>query len=596
MDASLHGAKQEAPSTDKSNLEWALFYASLGWLVLPLYSFLGNGAGCSCNNLSCRSPGKHPRTAHGVRDASKDPQQVRAWWREWPDANIGIATGATSGIVVLDIDPRNGGDESYAKLQEELPGAFTQLLKVRSGSNGTHLYYQHPGGNVPCRTKVLPGIDIRSDGGHVVAPPSRHASGNRYRFAIQNGFVVPVLASALRDLILPQAQARTSPEGGVASLDSLRVSDDIKELIREGKPKGKRSEADFKVIRALVKAGHDDATICAVLMDPVHGLSDKPRELGAAWLEAEIKRARSKPDRAGTSQSSSQRRGGGTIVSRRASEIEPEPINWLWPQRIALGKNSLIAGLPGLGKSQITTYLAAITSSGGTWATGEECVAGDVLILSAEDDPADTIRPRLEAAGANLDRVHIIEAVRDERGERSFNLNRDLDALAMSLAKLPDAKLAVIDPISAYLGGIDSHKNAEVRGTLAPLAKLAADHGVAFMSVTHLNKSPSTEPLTRVIGSMAFVAAVRTAFLVQQCKVNPERRLFLPLKNNISRSCHGLAFRIETHVLSSSGIATSRVAWEAEPVTITASEALSQSRPEEIAEAKEIISASVGIL
>jgi RecA-family ATPase len=150
----------------------------------------------------------------------------------------------------------------------------------------------------------------------------------------------------------------------------------------------------------------------------------------------------------------------------------------------------LIAGAPGLGKSQITTYLAAVASNGGTWSTGEKCDAGDVLFLSAEDDPADTIRPRLEACGADLDRVHIVEAVKDQRRERSFNLNRDLDALAAKLTASRSAKLVIIDPISAYLGAIDSHKDAEVRGALAPLAKLAADHGVAVVCVTHFEKEP----------------------------------------------------------------------------------------------------------
>ena len=153
------------------------------------------------------------------------------------------------------------------------------------------------------------------------------------------------------------------------------------------------------------------------------------------------------------------------------------------------------------------------------------------------------------------------------------------------------AKLVIVDPISAYLGRIDSHKNAEVRGVLAPLAKFAADYDVAIVSVTHLNKSPSVDPLTRVIGSTAFVAAARAAFLVKEDKRDPERRLFLPLKSNLSRACHGLAFRLEPYVLPS-GIATSRVVWEAEPVTITASEALSPSTPDEIEDAKEVVAAS----
>jgi putative DNA primase/helicase len=155
----------------------------------------------------------------------------------------------------------------------------------------------------------------------------------------------------------------------------------------------------------------------------------------------------------------------------------------------------LIAGPPGLGKSQVTTDIAATVSRGGTWCTGEKCEAGDVLILSAEDDPSDTIRPRLEACGANLDRVHIIEAVHmlSVKRDRPFYLKQDVETLAEKLTTSPDVKLVIIDPISAYLGGVNSHKNVEVRSVLAPLVKLAADHGVAVVCVTHLNKGHSND-------------------------------------------------------------------------------------------------------
>src|SRR5262245_47613096 len=211
---------------------------------------------------------------------------------------------------------------------------------------------------------------------------------------------------------------------------------------------------------------------------------------------------------------------GRVLISRRASDIQPEAIHWLWPQRIAQGKHCLIAGHPNLGKSQVTTYVAAMVSSGGTWSTGEKREPGDVLFFSAEDDLSDTIRPRLEAGGANLDRVHIIDSVhvKNAKRDRPFILKQDLEALVEKLRASPDVSLVIIDPISAYLSGVNSHNNAEVRSVLAPLAKLAADHGVAVVCVTHLNKGLSTDPLARVIDSTAFGAAVRTAFLIAQDK------------------------------------------------------------------------------
>jgi hypothetical protein len=293
---------------------------------------------------------------------------------------------------------------------------------------------------------------------------------------------------------------------------------------------------------------------------------------------------------------------GRVLYTRRASEIQAEAIHWLWDQRIAFGKLSLIAGEPGLGKSQVTTDIAAKVSSGGVWCTGEKCGSGDVLILSAEDDASDTIRPRFEACGADLTRVHIIDSVHHitAKRDRFFTLKQDLDVLAEKLLASPEVRLVIIDPISAYLGGVNSHNNAEVRGVLAPLAQLAANYRVAVVCVTHLNKGPANNPpphganpLARVIDSTVFGATVRTAFLIAKDTAAPDRRFFLPLKSNISSTCPGLAFQIEPHVLAC-GIEASRVSWENRPVTITAQEALSGPTPDEIDTAKEPLKPASG--
>ncbi len=273
----------------------------------------------------------------------------------------------------------------------------------------------------------------------------------------------------------------------------------------------------------------------------------------------------------------------GRIAYRRASDIQAKPIRWLWQGRIARGKVSMLAGNPGLGKSQITASMAAIVSIGGIWPVDRtRCEIGNVIILSAEDDAADTIRPRLEAAGADLSRVFILDAVvegyRADGGEilRAFNLKTDLARLGAMLETIGGAALIVIDPISAYLGDTDSHKNAEIRALLSPLSDLAAKHGAAVVCVSHFNKATGGEALMRVTGSLAFVAAARAAFIVAKDTENEARRLFLPLKNNIGNDQTGLAFTIQSaQVKSAAGlIETSRVMWESEAVTVTADEAM----------------------
>ncbi|SDA29202.1 AAA domain-containing protein [Nitrosospira sp. Nsp18] len=258
----------------------------------------------------------------------------------------------------------------------------------------------------------------------------------------------------------------------------------------------------------------------------------------------------------------------------RASDVKPQPIRWLWPGKIALGKPTLIAGDPGLGKSMLTVSFAAHVSTGRDWpAGGGPCPQGDVLFVSAEDDPADTIRPRLDAAGADPSRVHIVGGVeslnRDGDPEtRLLSLRRDLEPIREAALTLPRCRLIVVDPVSAYLDGADSHNNAEVRGVIAPLSELASSIGAAIIFVTHLNKGTGGSALYRSTGSLAFVAAARAAFLVTKDKSDQNRRLFLPLKNNLGPDATGMAYHIE----EVGGVP--RVVWEKEIVLISADDAL----------------------
>jgi putative DNA primase/helicase len=267
------------------------------------------------------------------------------------------------------------------------------------------------------------------------------------------------------------------------------------------------------------------------------------------------------------------------VLYRCLADVEPKPIHWLWPGRIARGKVSLIAGHPGLGKSQLLVSLAAVVSKGEGWPVdGTAAERGSVVFLSAEDDAEDTVRPRLEAAGADLSRIYILDAVREHEANgqafsRTFNLKTDLTRLDALLTKLRDVALVDIDPVSAYLGNVD--KNAEVRALLAPLSTLAAKHDVAIVCISHFNKGGGSEALLRVTGSLAFVAAARAAYVVAKDNQNETRRLFLPIKNNLGNDRTGLAFAIQAYrLIETCGIETSRVIWEAEPVTVTADEVM----------------------
>jgi RecA-family ATPase len=254
----------------------------------------------------------------------------------------------------------------------------------------------------------------------------------------------------------------------------------------------------------------------------------------------------------------------GALVSRCAAEIAPERIEWLWPGRLARGKHTCIAGEPGTGKSQLSIAIIAAVTTNGEWPCDEgQAPLGNVIILSAEDGAADTIVPRLLAAGADLRRVHVVSAVRnvDGNGRRAVNLQSDLELLEQKIAAIGDVVLIIIDPVSSYLGKTDSHKNAEVRGVLEPIGEMAERTRVAILSVTHFNKTganTSTKALHRFIGSIAFTGAPRAAFAVIEDAENDGRRLFVHAKNNLAPAPQGLTFHLEQRIVGD-GIVASRI-------------------------------------
>jgi putative DNA primase/helicase len=158
----------------------ALAYIRSNLPIFPLHYPTGVGA-CSCRDATCDKVGKHPMTQHGLKDATTDRQTIEKWWSENPLANIGLPTGARSGVVVVDIDHRHGALETLERLEKRI-GTLPATLVSRTGA-GLHHFYKYPGVTIRSGIAVLgPGIDIRGDGGYVVVPPSLHVNGKRYEW------------------------------------------------------------------------------------------------------------------------------------------------------------------------------------------------------------------------------------------------------------------------------------------------------------------------------------------------------------------------------------------------------------------------------
>ena len=266
---------------------------------------------------------------------------------------------------------------------------------------------------------------------------------------------------------------------------------------------------------------------------------------------------------------------GRRLQATSMADVSPQCVRWLWKDRLPVGMVSIIAGEPGLGKSTLTAEVAARTSRGELDGDlrGRAC---DVLIVTYEDHIASVVRPRLEAAQADLGRVHYLEAVEEDGSEGLISLPGDVDGIAREVERTASG-LLIVDPVVAALAGeVNSHKDQDVRRALAPLAKLAERLGVAVIAVMHVNKSRANSLFQRIGGSVAFTGAARSVLLVARDPDDPDRergyrRVLAHGKSNAGQYARSLRFEIASkHVGDSDGIPTSRIEWLGECDTTSA--------------------------
>ena len=324
--------------------EAALWYAEHGWPVVPLHS-CEDGA-CSCQRSGCGSPGKHPRTRHGLKDASTSPEAVAAWWQMWPTANVGVVTGAASGVVVLDIDPRHAGEASLVEMVRHY-GELPETVEALTGGGGRHLIFAHPGGEVPNRANIRPGIDVRGDGGYIVVAPSVHVSGRPYSW--RPGHAPDELQPApmptwLRELLTegnnvgqpqPMTKRSVSPNGNGDELARLMTAATQYVLRAASAAEGHRNTAAFNL------AGH----LFAFETDTLRLRLTEPQvlDLMRVWnhrntpplSETELAQVVSSASRNGTPRPTHEVHAGGATAAVNMGKPAPErDVFWPFPVEV----------------------------------------------------------------------------------------------------------------------------------------------------------------------------------------------------------------------------------------------------------------------
>ena len=539
----------------KDNCTVALLLAQLGLYLIPLCWPFTNGK-CACpRKHEKKDIGKAPLTPKGYLDATRDESIIREWWTRFPDANIGVALDA-SGLMAIDCD-------SQEAIQEAISLGLSEEPLTRISRWPAYLYLRTP--DTPVVNSIRWGesgkIDILASG-YIVAH-GKHQTGKEIhieegQLSDAPGWAIDVLNEKVRDV--PKT-AEHDPDGPPVQLSALgqdywygrKVVDKADGKVKEftAEIDVDRSETLFRLAVELAKANASHTGIADSLAQRDTALGyDK---FSVRKDDREYQRIADKVFQSRSTGSSDIDTSG--IRLTRLSDVQPQSVDWLWEAYMPMGKITILAGDPGLGKSWSTLDIVARLTVGAEPPDGVRPMRrGTAVLLTAEDGLADTVRPRIDTQGGDSERVFVLETVLDKSGdERIPTLVDDIPRIE-EVVTSKGADLVVIDPLNAFLGRTNSHVDAEVRRELTPLAKMAERTGAAVLVVMHLNKGDARPLLYRVQGTLGYVAAARSLLMIARHKDEPETRVMALAKSNLAGNMPCLGFTInEDSVLTWTG-------------------------------------------
>lgn len=459
-------------------MEW---FAGENVRVLPIHGIIDGH--CTCGEADCVSPGKHPISSlvsNGVKGATTDTKTIRRWHRKHPDMNYAVAT---EGLAVIDCDSKEALSDFRTRYRP--PPTFT----VKT-ARGFHFYYD---GEMPARNGARAKLDVKSGAGcYVVGPGSRHVTGATYAVWEDLPF------TGLPDNIVTMTEQRLEP------------SDHTGE--GRGIPVGMRNNTLTQFAGWLHARGLSQVSILEALKALNRTMSDKPL-----------------PDKEVRQIARSVSRYPSRELPRIVpfSEIPEEKLEWLWYPYICLGTLGLLDGDPGDGKSQFCTWLCAQVSRGLTLPNGNHVAPGKCFLFNFEDLKGAVIKKRLQANGADLDQVFI--------QSRTFQLTKEMVEWLDAEIGEKKPRLVILDPIQAFMAGVDGNSNIDVREFMSRLSEIADKHRCAIICVRHFGKGAQDKAMKKGLGSTDFVGISRNQFGLARRNDDVRGFIVFHMKTNFER-------------------------------------------------------------